>query len=127
MMPLKSDLAALLMAAAEGRLAGETVAWSDEPALTVVMAANGYPGPVENGSEIRGLGGLDAPDLVVFHAGTARDGDRLVAKGGRVIAVTARAATIAAARDRAYAAVDAIDWPGGFCRRDIGARAIGRV
>ena len=126
MMRLESDLAALLMAAAQGRLAGETVAWSDEPAMTVVLAANGYPGPVENGSEIRGLDGLDGEDTVVFHAGTARDGERLVAKGGRVLAVTAKAATIEAARDRAYAAVDAIDWPGGFCRRDIGAKAIDR-
>lgn len=126
MMRLESDLAALLLAAAEGRLAGETVAWSDEPALTVVMAANGYPGPVQNGSEIGGLAGIDGPDTVVFHAGTAKDGDRLVAKGGRVLAVTAKAATIEEARDRAYAAVDRIDWPGGFCRRDIGARAIGR-
>ena len=92
------------------------------------MAAKGYPGDYATGSEIGGLEALTGdPDLLVFHAGTRRDGDgRLLAAGGRVLNVTGLGATLAEARDRAYAAVDRIDWPQGFCRRDIGARGLAR-
>ncbi|WP_306886817.1 phosphoribosylamine--glycine ligase [Amorphus orientalis] len=126
MMRLTSDLAELLMAAAEGTLAETEVTWSDDAALTVVMATRGYPGPVERGSGIRGLEAIDDPDTVVFHAGTSLDGSRLVASGGRVLTVTATGATIAEARERAYAAVAKIDWPEGFFRSDIGNRALDR-
>ena len=124
MMRLKSDLLPALLAAHDGELADFDLRWHDDAALCVVMAARGYPGPYERGSEI---GGLDTPgsdSLMVFHAGTARRDGRLVATGGRVLGVTATAPTIAEAREAAYAAVDRIDWPGGFCRRDIGRRAL---
>ncbi len=125
MLRLESDLLPLLLAAATGTLDQHDVQWSDDVALTVVMAARGYPGIPLRGSEIKGLDTLAAdPDLEVFHAGTKQDGERLLANGGRVLNVTARAQTVAAARTKAYAAVDEIDWPEGFCRRDIGWRAI---
>ncbi|HEU6442625.1 MAG TPA: phosphoribosylglycinamide synthetase C domain-containing protein, partial [Microvirga sp.] len=98
-----------------------------EAALTVVMAAKGYPGAVEKVSEIRGLdkaGALD--DVIVFHAGTKQDADRIVASGGRVLNVTALGRTITEAQAKAYEAVSEIDWPEGFCRRDIGWRAVER-
>jgi phosphoribosylamine---glycine ligase len=93
----------------------------------VVLASEGYPGAYAKGTEIRGLDALAGdPDLLVFHAGTRRAEDgRLLADGGRVLGVTGLGATLAEARDRAYAAVDRIDWPEGFCRRDIGSRALG--
>ena len=128
MMRLKSDLLPALIAAADGVLQNFDLRWYDEPALTVVMAANGYPGSYDKGSEI---GGLDAAgavdDVTVFHAGTdtGEDGS-IVATGGRVLGVTALGVTVADAQARAYQAVDLIDWPGGFCRRDIGWRAIKR-
>tara|TARA_R110002020_G_scaffold86731_10_gene214147 strand:- start:16928 stop:18208 length:1281 start_codon:yes stop_codon:yes gene_type:complete len=126
MMRLKGDILPLLKAAAEGRLADLSADWSDEAALTVVMAAENYPGTPRKGTPIAGLDAAEATGAKVFHAGTAiRDG-RLVAHGGRVLNVTATGADVTTARDRAYAAVDAIDWPGGFCRRDIGWRAIER-
>jgi len=122
---LKSDLLPALMASADGVLANLDLRWHDEAAMTVVMAANGYPGSYEKGSEIRGLEAAAAlPGVVVFHAGTKAGADGTVfADGGRVLDVTATAPTIAEARARAYAAVDLIDWPEGFCRRDIGWRA----
>jgi phosphoribosylamine---glycine ligase len=126
-MRLESDLLPALVAAAEGRLDDVTLKWRKEVALTVVMAAKGYPGHYGKGSEIKGLekaGALE--DVVVFHAGTRDDGGRIVANGGRVLNVTALGPTVEAAQSRAYAAVDLIDWPEGFCRRDIGWRAIGR-
>ncbi len=124
---LRGDLAAALRAAAEGRLPDAAVSWSDETALTVVMAAKGYPGPVERGSAIRGIERAEArPDVLVFHAGTRETAEGLVANGGRVLAVTATGPTVAEAQAKAYAAVDAIDWPEGFCRRDIGWRALER-
>jgi phosphoribosylamine--glycine ligase len=124
---LESDLLDLLLACAEGTLASKSVALRDETALTVVMAAKGYPGSVEKGSEIRGIDAAEAMDGVkVYHAGTKADGDRILANGGRVLNVTARGASVAEAQARAYAAVDAIDWPEGFCRRDIGWRAVER-
>lgn len=125
MLRLKDDLLVLLRAAADGQLAHMSARWRDEAALTVVMAASGYPGKPRTGGPI---GGLDAvPEGVeVFHAGTAMRDGRLVAQGGRVLNVTASGATVTEAQRRAYAGVDAIDFPDGFCRRDIGWRAVER-
>ena len=115
----------LMQAAAEGRLEDVRVNWADDHAMTVVMAANGYPGAYGKGSAIGGLDALPEDSFhVVFHAGTAEVDGRIVATGGRVLNVTARGATLAEARDRAYGMVDRIDWPEGFCRRDIGWRAL---
>jgi phosphoribosylamine--glycine ligase len=122
MMRLKSDLLPALLAVAEGRLTGVTLDWHEEPALCVVMATKGYPGAYDKGSEIRGLDAAGAdPKVEVFHAGTKRDDKRILADGGRVLGVTARGNTIAEARTLAYAAIDKIDWPQGFCRHDVGA------
>lgn len=124
---LESDLLAIMIAARDGALADVRPEWSDEAALTVVMATRGYPGSVLRGSRIRGIEAADALDHVsVYHAGTALEGDELVAAGGRVLAVTATAPTIAEAQKRAYRGIDAIDWPEGFCRRDIGYREVAR-
>jgi phosphoribosylamine--glycine ligase len=126
MMRLESDLLELLTATAEGRLSGMSPAWSNEAALTVVMAAKGYPGAYEKGTPIAGIEQAEAlPGVTVFHAGTALRDGQLVANGGRVLDVGARGATIKEAQARAYRAVEAIDWPGGFFRRDIGRRAVG--
>jgi phosphoribosylamine---glycine ligase len=127
MMRLKSDLLAALLATSDGVLKSFDLRWHEATALTVVMAANGYPGTPVKGTEIKGLDA--AARLVgveVFHAGTAKQGDRLVATGGRVLNITALGETVAEAQRQAYRAVDAIDWPGGFCRRDIGWRAVDR-
>ena len=121
---LKSDLLELLHATATGRLAGHRAEWRDETALTVVLATTGYPGAYSKGSEIRGADDHDADDLIVFHAGTKRDGGRLLANGGRVLNVTALGATVAAAKERADAVAAQIDWPEGFHRHDIGWREI---
>ncbi|GAB5508092.1 MAG: phosphoribosylamine--glycine ligase [Rhizobiaceae bacterium] len=126
MMRLDADLLSLLAAAAEGRLPDVSAGWREQAALTVVMAAKGYPGTPEKGSEIRDLQAASASRVEIFHAGTAQEGDRLIAAGGRVLNVTALGASVTEARDAAYAAVDKIDWPGGFCRRDIGWRAVAR-
>ncbi|PTW62281.1 phosphoribosylamine--glycine ligase [Breoghania corrubedonensis] len=127
MMRLESDLLELLLAATDGKLEGRTISWSNDTALCVVMAANGYPGSYEKGTDIRGLDAAASdPAVQVFHAGTRADCDRTLANGGRVLGVTALGATVADAQARAYAAVDAIDWPQGFCRRDIGWRAVER-
>ena len=124
---LKGDLAAILRACAEGRLADTELNWREEAALTVVLAAKGYPGPVARGSVIEGVARAGArDDVLVFHAGTKTDGERLLANGGRVLAVTALGATVSQARGRAYAAIADIHWPEGFCRSDIGWRAIAR-
>ncbi|MDB5474192.1 MAG: purD [Devosia sp.] len=125
-MRMQSDLLPLLHATATGTLAGHDVVWNDQFAITVVMATKGYPGPVVNGSEIRNAQTLDNGDLQVFHAGTRRDGDRLLAAGGRVLCVTALGQTLHEAQTFAYAGVDQIVWPEGFCRRDIGWREIER-
>ncbi|MBM3486548.1 MAG: phosphoribosylamine--glycine ligase [Alphaproteobacteria bacterium] len=125
---LKSDVLPALIAAADGVLNAFDVRWHDAAALCVVMAARGYPGAYAKNTEIRGLDATrDADDLWVFHAGTVREGDRVVATGGRVLGVTALAPGFAAAQARAYAAVDRIDWPDGFCRRDIGWRVLARA
>ncbi|BAT57860.1 phosphoribosylamine--glycine ligase [Variibacter gotjawalensis] len=124
MLRLKSDLLPALIAARDGGLKTMNLRWSDEPALTVVMATRGYPGEYRKGSVIRGLDAANGDGVMVFHAGTAiRDG-AVVANGGRVLNVSATGKTIAEARDRAYAAVAKIDWPEGFCRNDIGWRAL---
>jgi phosphoribosylamine---glycine ligase len=124
---LKTDLLEMLLAARDGRLGEIEPEWGGGAALTVVMAAKGYPGDYAKGSEIRNLevaGQL--PGVDIFHAGTAEKDGHVVANGGRVLNVTAVGGTVREARARAYAAVDAIDWPEGFCRRDIGWRAIAR-
>jgi phosphoribosylamine---glycine ligase len=124
---LQGDLGAILLACAEGRLANVSLHWRDEAALTVVLAAKGYPGTVEKGTLIEGVAKAGARDhVLVFHAGTKNDGGKLLANGGRVLAVTALGATVSQARERAYAALGDIDWPEGFCRSDIGWRAIAR-
>jgi len=125
MMRLGAQALDLMQAAAEGRLAEAQVNWADDHALTVVMAANGYPGSYEKGSAIKGLDDCAEDSFhMVFHAGTSEKDGQIVATGGRVLNVTARGASLAQARDRAYAMVDRIDWPEGFCRRDIGWRAL---
>ena len=127
MMRLDSDLLDLLAATAAGNLAGVSPRWSNDAALTVVMAAKGYPGAYEKGDAIDGIGRANAlPGIHVFQAGTAMRGTQLVSAGGRVLNVTARAGTLREAQMRAYDAVAHIDWPGGFFRRDIGRRATGR-
>jgi len=126
MLRLKDDLLALMKGAVDGQLAHMSVRWRDDAALTVVMAARGYPGTPEKGSVIRGLEAASAEGLEIFHAGTALKDGALVASGGRVLNVTALGRTVTEARDKAYRAVDRIDWPEGFCRRDIGWRAIER-
>ncbi len=125
---LASDLLDLMLATVEGRLGEASVSLDPRTALTVVMAARGYPGAYAKGSPIRGLERAAAMEgVTVFHAGTAAGPDGgVVAAGGRVLAVTALGDDVRAAKARAYAAVDAIDWPDGFCRRDIGWRAVGR-
>jgi phosphoribosylamine--glycine ligase len=127
MMRLKSDLLAAMLATADGTLDRLDLKWSDDAALTVVYAAEGYPGTPRKGTEIRGIDAARALHSVeVFHAGTKAVDGRIVADGGRVLSVTATGRTVAEAQARAYEAVDLIEWPGGFCRRDIGWRAIGR-
>ena len=126
MMRLGAQALDLMLACAEGGLAGCQVHWAADHALTVVMAANGYPGDYEKGSVIGGLEDLPEDSFhMCFHAGTARAGGQFTANGGRVLNVTARGATLAEARARAYGMVGRIDWPGGFCRSDIGCRALG--
>jgi phosphoribosylamine--glycine ligase len=121
---LEDDLLPLMLACAQGRLAERPVKFSPRSALSVVLAANGYPGTPQKGAEIRGLDKASTmPGVIVTLAGTKREGTRLLADGGRVLNVTGLGATLAEARAHAYTAVDTIDWPGGFCRRDIGARA----
>ncbi|WP_099865219.1 phosphoribosylamine--glycine ligase [Pararhizobium haloflavum] len=125
MMRLKDDILLLLKACADGTLGSMSARWHDEAAMTVVMAAKGYPGSYDKGSRIAGLEEAARVDGVkIFHAGTALKDGALVAAGGRVLNVTALGPDIAAARQRAYEAVAKIDWPDGFCRTDIGWRAL---
>ncbi|WP_112381625.1 phosphoribosylamine--glycine ligase [Sphingomonas carotinifaciens] len=124
---LDGDLLGVMLAVAQGRLADHPApAFAPEPALTVVMAAAGYPGTPKSGGGIDNLAAAEATGATVFQAGTRMDGDRLVASGGRVLAVTARGASVADAQAAAYRAVDAITFPDGFCRRDIGWREVER-
>lgn len=125
MMRLGGQVLDLLQACAEHRLADMAVTWADDHALTVIMATNGYPGAYAKGSQIRGLDTLPEDSThMVFHAGTAQRDGQIIASGGRVLAVTSRGPSLQVARDAAYGMVDAIDWPGGFYRRDIGWRAL---
>jgi len=127
MMRLEDDLIDLLEAVALGKLAGRArPRFSDETALTVVMAARGYPGTPEKGGAIGGIDAAQAEGAKVFHAGTALRDGALVANGGRVLNVTAAGADIGAAQRAAYRAIDRIDFPSGFCRRDIGWRELAR-
>ena len=122
---LMSDLLPALIAARDGQLAKFAVRWHDRTALCVVMAAEGYPGEPRKGTVISGLDDAEKLEgVTVFHAGTKLEGGKVVANGGRVLGVTALANSPAAAYSRAYQAVDCIDWPQGFCRNDIGWRAV---
>jgi phosphoribosylamine--glycine ligase len=125
MMRLESDLVPVMLACAKGALAGVEVAFRDQTALTVVVAAKGYPGTPEKGGAID-LGEAEAAGVKVFHAGTALKDGALVANGGRVLNVTAMASSVTEAQQRAYQAVDAVSFPSGFCRRDIGWREVAR-
>ena len=125
MMRLGAQAMDLMHAAVEGRLADCRVNWGDDHAMCVVMAANGYPGAYEKGSVIGALDRLpETSSAMCFHAGTAEKDGQIIATGGRVLNLTARGDTLAEARERAYAMADAIDWPGGFFRRDIGWQAL---
>ncbi len=128
MLRLESDLIEVLSAVADSWLAAiAPPVFSPQPALTVVMAANGYPGTPQKGGMIAGLADAERDGAKVFHAGTLRDDQGVLrASGGRVLAVSVCAPSVRAARDAAYRAVDAIDFPQGFCRRDIGWREIAR-
>jgi len=127
MLRLKDDLLTLLQGAVDGTLDKMSVRWWPDAALTVVLAANGYPGAYETGSVIGGLEAAAAvPGVEIFHAGTRREGDRILSNGGRVLNVAALGKTVAGARASAYEAVALIDWPQGFCRSDIGGRAAAR-
>ena len=125
---LESDLLELMLACAQGRLAqAPEPPFREEAALTVVMAAHGYPGTPQKGGAIQGLEAAAAGGALMFQAGTAQRDGALVADGGRVLSVTALGVNAADAQRRAYAAVDAVDFPTGFCRRDIGWREIARL
>jgi len=125
MMRLGAQVLDLLHACAEGRLSEITPNWADDHAMTIVMAANGYPGTYEKGSVINGLDGLpESSSEMTFHAGTTEKGGKITATGGRVLNITARADTLADARAKAYAMTGKIDWPEGFNRSDIGHRAL---
>lgn len=127
MMRWKSDVLEALQAAAEGRLDDITLDWHDETAMVVVMAAKGYPGSYEKGTVINNIDQANAVEKAyVFHAGTKADGDKTLATGGRVLGVTGRGTSVIEAQTTTYKAVDAIDWAEGFCRRDIGWRAVER-
>ena len=124
---LEDDLLDLMVQCAGGELKRLHAKLSQKTALTVVYAAKGYPDNPVKGSEIRNLAEADAqPHVIITHAGTKMDGDRLLANGGRVLNITALDSSVAGAQKRAYAALDLIDWEGGFCRRDIGWRAVER-
>lgn len=128
MLRFDGDLVAVLLAVARGNLASVAVHLKPHHAVGVVMAANGYPGDYAKGSVIRGLEAAAAlPGVTVFHAGTKTVEGAVTSNGGRVLTVCAIGDSLREARDRAYAAVDAIDWPGGFCRRDIAARGLARL
>jgi phosphoribosylamine--glycine ligase len=127
MLRMKSDIVPVLLAAVDGGLEHVSVQWHDAPALTLVMAAEGYPGTPKKGTVIEGTETAAGEGVVIFHAGTARDAEgRLIANGGRVLNVTATGKSVREARDRAYAAAEKIRWSEGFYRSDIGWRAIAR-
>ena len=123
----EGDLLELMLAAARGELPQQRPRFSPLAALTVVLAAKNYPGTPMTGSEIRNIESARSVEgVIITHAGTREEGGRLLAAGGRVLNVTALGESVAEAQARAYAAVDLIDWPGGFCRRDIGWREVAR-
>ena len=127
MMRMTSDIVPLLLATAEGALSAQTVSWNDDTALTVVLAANGYPGSYSKGSLIKNTDiAANGDNVEIFHAGTKRKNGDIIAVGGRVLNITAQAPSVAEAKNLAYAAVAKVDWPDGFCRSDIGWRAINR-
>lgn len=126
MLRLRSDLVELCLAGAEGRLNEKSSDWDERPALGVVLAAGDYPGDYRNGEVIQGLPQQESADGKVFHAGTRLQGDDVVTSGGRVLCVTALGDTVAQAQQRAYQLAEGIQWPGSFCRKDIGYRAIAR-
>ncbi|HGM5456875.1 TPA: phosphoribosylamine--glycine ligase [Serratia marcescens] len=126
MLRLRSDLVELCLAGAEGRLNEKSSGWDERPALGVVLAAGGYPGDYRNGEVIQGLPQQESADGKVFHAGTRLQGNDVVTSGGRVLCVTALGDTVAQAQQRAYQLAEGIEWPGSFCRKDIGYRAIAR-
>ena len=128
MLRLMSDLVPALIASRDGQLKNFDLRWYDDAALVVAMATKGYPGTYGKGSVIRGLDVASAmPDVEIFHAGTKAEGGQITANGGRVLNICGMGRSVAEAQSRAYAAVDKIDWPEGFCRRDIGYLAIGRA
>lgn len=127
MLRMRSDILPALIACADGQLKNFSLRWVDDVALTVIMATKGYPGDYGKGSEIRGLDSAAVvEDVEIFHAGTKADGDKILANGGRVLNICATGKTVRDAQQRAYEAVDKIDWPEGFCRRDIGWQALAR-
>jgi phosphoribosylamine--glycine ligase len=128
MLRLRSDILPALIASRDGALKNLDLRWCDDAALCVVLAARGYPGEPVRGSEIKGLAAAAAGDrsVQIFHAGTREANGRILADGGRVLGVAAIGKDVAAAQRKAYETVDRIDWPDGFCRRDIGWRAVGR-
>ena len=126
MMRLESDIVPALMSAANGDLTDIGLDWSDDVAMTVVMAAKGYPGSYEKNTQIQGLEAAEQSGAVVFHAGTKAEDGKIFATGGRVLNVTARGASVTQAQQNAYAAIDKINWPDGFNRTDIGWREVGR-
>jgi len=123
---LKSDLVPAMLASIDGTLDQITLNWHDDVALTLVYATDGYPGPYQKGTEIKGLEGLNSEDVFVFHAGTKKENGKTLATGGRVLNITARGKSVSEARDKAYGAINKIEWPEGFYRNDIGWRAIER-
>jgi phosphoribosylamine--glycine ligase len=127
MLRMMSDIVPALLASCDGQLKNFDLRWFPDPALTVVMAAKGYPGDYAKGTRIEGLDDAAKVEGVeIFHAGTVADGEKILANGGRVLNVTASGKTVAEAQHRAYQAVDRINWPEGFCRRDIGWQAVAR-
>jgi len=124
MLRLRSDILPALLASNDGVLNTFNLRWYNNVAITVVMAANGYPGYYKTDSEIRGLENISSNEAIIFHAGTKTENNKLLANGGRVLNVCACGDTILEAKVKAYAAIDKIDWPQGFCRRDIGWRVI---
>lgn len=125
MMRLGGQILDALQACAEGRLTEAQINWADDHAMTVVLAADGYPGSYAKGQKIGGLNGLpETSSQMMFHAGTAKHEGEFVSSGGRVLNATARGASLKDARDRAYDLADAVEWPGGTMRRDIGWRAL---
>ncbi len=126
MLRLKSDILELMQAASRGSMLEVEAAWHEDPALTIVMASKGYPGSYEKGTEINGVTEAEANGAIVFHAGTSEKDGQLLATGGRVLNVTARGKTVSDAQKAAYSAVSQINWDNGFCRTDIGWRAIER-